>query len=377
MAGQGYGIMLVIRVFLFAVSLSINPATISRAESSECARISNLASARARWAATRGWMLLRAAALCIALPGLVAMLGGSAHAGVALEERKLPMKFSWVACQPNCRGWVRAVGTVTADSPRDFDEFARGRQLGGATIVLDSSGGSVNDSIALGRRWRNLGALTTVGISVQTNTAQGAPASMAPVAYCESMCVFLLLSGKTRYVPETAHVRVHQIWIGDRADDAKAATYSADDLMTVERDIGRLAKYTFDMGGAGDLLSLSLNVPPWEDLHELSREELRLTNLVTTDMVAQPGSPSAAVVELTPKPVQDRFVSGAVATETNPEPAKSTKTAEAMGRTGGVRAAAAPPRQEALSEKLSRASQKTQQRRNGAFTAISEMGQSR
>ena len=294
----------------------------------------------ARWATTRSWMRLIGAALCIALVGLMALLGGSAHAGVALEGRKLPMKFSWVACQPNCRGWVSAVGIVTADSPRDFDEFARGRQLGGATIVLDSSGGSVNGSIALGRRWRNLGVLTTVGVSVQTNTTQSAPPNVAPVAYCESMCVFLLLSGKTRYVPETAHVRVHQIWMGDRANDAKAATYSADDLMIVERDIGRLAKYTFDMGGAGDLLSLSLNVPPWEDLHELSREELRLTNLVTTDMVAQPGSPNAAVVELTPKPVQGRFVSSAVATETNPEPAKSTKSAEAMGRTGGVIAVA-------------------------------------
>jgi hypothetical protein len=325
--------------------LSINPATISRAESPERARISDRASARARWVAARGWMLLRAAALCIALPGLVAMPRGSAHAGVSLEERKLPMKFSWVACQPNCRGWVSAVGIVTADSPGDFDEFARGRQLGGATIVLDSSGGSVNDAIALGRRWRNLGALTTVGVSVQTNTAQAAPAGTAAAAYCESMCVFLLLSGKTRYVPETAHVRVHQIWLGDRAGDAKSASYSADDLTTVERDIGQLAKYTFDMGGAGDLLSLSLNVAPWEELHELSREELRLTNLVTTDMVAQPGSANAAAVEPTPKPVQDRFAGSAVATETNPEPAKSAKTAEATGRTGGVRAAA-PPGQE-------------------------------
>jgi hypothetical protein len=280
-------------------------------------------------------MLLIGAALCIAL---VVILSSSAHAGVGLEQRKLPMKFSWVACQPDCRGWVSAVGIVTADTPRDFDEFARGRQLGGATIVLDSSGGSVNDSILLGRRWRNLGVLTTVGISVKTSTAQQASANMAPVAYCESMCVFLLLSGKTRYVSETAHVRVHQIWMGDRANDAKAATYSAEDLMIVERDIGRLAKYTFDMGGAGDLLSLSLNVPPWEDLHELSREELRLTNLVTTDMVAQPGSPNPAVVELTPKPVHDRFVSSAVATDTNPEPAKSTESAEAIGRTGGVSA---------------------------------------
>jgi len=44
-------------------------------------------------------MLLGAASLCIALPGLVPMLDGAAHAGIALEERKLPMKFSWVACQ--------------------------------------------------------------------------------------------------------------------------------------------------------------------------------------------------------------------------------------------------------------------------------------
>src|SRR5215471_3621338 len=157
--------MLVIRMFLFAVSLSINLATISRAETSECACISDLASAHARWAATRGWMLLSAAAHCIALLGLVATLDGSAHAGDAHELRKMPMKFSWVACKPNCRGWVSAVGIVTADTPTDFDEFARGRQLGGATIVLDSSGGSVNDSIALGRRWRDLGALTTVGIA--------------------------------------------------------------------------------------------------------------------------------------------------------------------------------------------------------------------
>jgi hypothetical protein len=267
--------------------------------------------------------------------------GGRAHAGVTLEERKMPMRFSWVACQPNCRGWVSAVGIVTADTPQDFEEFARGRQLGGATIVLDSSGGSVNDSITLGRRWRNLGALTTVGISAQTRNPQGDRASVAPEAYCESMCVFLLLSGKTRYVPEAAHVRVHQIWMGDRADDAKAASYTAQDLMIVERDIGRLAKYTFDMGGAGDLLSLSLSVPPWEDLHELSRAELRLTNLVTTDAVVevlpQLDSSNVPVAEVVTKPVQDRFVSETVSAE-KPQAvsAKSTKTAEATVPTGGV-----------------------------------------
>src|SRR3954453_17336121 len=138
----------------------------------------------------RGMALVGTAALCIALPGAITTLGNSAHAGATLEERKLPMRFKWVACQPNCKGWIAAVGIVTADSPREFDEFARGRQLGGATVVLDSSGGSVNDSIALGRRFRSLGALTTVGVTVRSETSHGERASVTPEAYCESMCVF-------------------------------------------------------------------------------------------------------------------------------------------------------------------------------------------
>jgi hypothetical protein len=280
------------------------------------------------------------------LPGAITTLGNSAYAGITLEERKLPMHFNWVACQPDCKGWVSAVGIVTADSPKEFDEFARDRQLGGATIVLDSSGGSVNDSIALGRRFRSLGALTTVGTTVRMQTAQGERTHVNPEAYCESMCVFLLLSGKTRYVPPAAHVRVHQIWMGDRADDAKAASYSAQDLMIVERDIGRLAKYTFEMGGGGDLLSLALSVPPWEDLHELSPPELRLTNLVTTDAaidVLPHDNSSVPVAELKSKPVQDRFVSSAVEEQAPVQPAKSTKTAEATVPTGGAATTPAQP----------------------------------
>ena len=298
----------------------------------------------------RGWALLGATAFCLALPGAITTLGNSAYAGGTLEERKQPMHFKWNACQPDCRGWVSAVGIVTSDSPREFDEFAKGRQLAGATIVLDSSGGSVNDSIALGRKFRSLGALTTVGATVRTQTPQGERASVTPEAYCESMCVFLLLSGKARYVPPVAHVRVHQIWMGDRADDAKAASYTAQDLMIVERDIGRLAKFTFDMGGTGDLLSLALSVPPWEDLHEMSRGELRLTNLVTTDAVADVfPQDNTAVPMAEAKPAklqQDRFVSSAVEGDVQPQPAKSTKTAEAAVPTGGSAAAPAQLQQQ-------------------------------
>jgi hypothetical protein len=103
--------------------------------------------------------------------------------------------------------------------------------------------------------------------------------------------------------------------------------------MIVERDVGRLAKYAFDMGGTGDLLALSLSVPPWEELHELSPAELRLTNLVTTDKVADvlPRADVSVPVAMAPKTVQDRFVGSTAETDAaTGQPAKATKTAEAV-----------------------------------------------
>lgn len=278
----------------------------------------------------------RAAVLCLAAAALLAGLGGVASAASMLEERKLPMRFNWNACAADCSGWVSAVGVVTANTPQEFDEFARSRDLAGATMVLDSSGGSVNDAISLGRRWRKLGLMTTVGTTVEIRTTGGEQPAIVSGAYCESMCVFLLLSGKTRYVPEDVRVRVHQIWMGDRADNARAATYSAQDLMIVERDIGRLAKFTFEMGGTGDLLALALSVPPWEDLYELSRAELRLANLVTTETpppIMQRVDP-AAVAALGGSPAkatQDRFA-GAPADPSREAVtiSRPTKTAEAQ-----------------------------------------------
>ncbi|MBS0527876.1 MAG: hypothetical protein JSS22_00600 [Proteobacteria bacterium] len=304
---------------------------------------------------SRGRTLLCAAAFCFALPAITAALDKPvqadkpAQANGGIEERRMPMRFNWIACDSHCRGWVSAIGIITADTPKAFDDFASAHHVDGATVVLDSSGGSVNDAIALGRRWRELGLRTTVGTSVVIKTAAGNRAAVLPDAYCESMCVFILLSGKARYIPDGAHVRVHQIWMGDRAEDPKAASYNAQDLMIVERDIGRLAKYTFDMGGAGDLLSLALSVPPWEDLHELSPAELRSTNLVTTDAVAEvlpvnAISGAAPMAGLVTKPVQDRFPGSVADTAAVMTVSKPTKTAEAIP-TGGI-AAAAPAHQQ-------------------------------
>ena len=166
-------------------------------------------------------------------------------------------------CGTNCKLFIAASGAITADTPRNFLVFAQNRDLTGATVVIDSDGGSVLGAIALGREIRNLKLATTVGHIVDLPTeGQDEPrATLSPNADCESMCAFVLLGGVQRSVPVDARVMVHQIWLGDRREDPTAASYSAEDLVLVQRDIGRLAQYAADMGASADLLDLALRIP--------------------------------------------------------------------------------------------------------------------
>ena len=110
---------------------------------------------------------------CCTLPAL-------ARAPAPAESlRSLPMHFDWrhegpaEACGKSCRTWISATGTITADTPRDFDTFAKGRDVRGATLALDSEGGSTLGAMAFGRTIRSLNISTTVGRSIELPAADG------------------------------------------------------------------------------------------------------------------------------------------------------------------------------------------------------------
>jgi hypothetical protein len=243
------------------------------------------------------------AALALGLTAPVLLLPAVARDA----DRTLPMHFSLrlqgpsEACAPRCRTFISATGAITADTPQDFKTFARDRDLTGATVVLDSDGGSVHGAIALGREIRRLGLDTTVGRLADLGAHRGTPrARLIPRAECESMCAFVLVAGVHRTVPAEARVLVHQIWLGDRREDPTAANYSAEDLVLVQRDIGRLARYTADMGASIELLDLALRIPPWEPMHALTRAEIRRTRVETpapdaaaATVAASPDAPAA------------------------------------------------------------------------------------
>src|SRR5262245_42857779 len=149
--------------------------------------------------------------------------------------------------------------------------------------------------------------MTTVGRTVllPADKSGEVRATLSPKADCESMCAFLLLAGTRRYVPPEAKVLVHQIWLGDRRDDATAATYSAEDVMVIQRDIGRLVQYTAEMGGGADLIETALRIPPWERLRPLTIDELVRTKLDTGDSLFEPAPadpPAASSASTTATP---------------------------------------------------------------------------
>jgi hypothetical protein len=238
--------------------------------------------------------------LAFALCAMAASISSASAADARLLTMQFELRHEGPAsvCGDHCRTWVSAIGTIARDTPNEFEVFARDHDLRGATLALDSGGGSVLGALALGRAVRRLGMTTTVGQTVRlpVSGSEEARATLSPRADCESMCAFLLLAGTRRLVPTEARVLVHEIWLGDRREDATAASYTAEDIVIVQRDIGRLAQYTVEMGGSIDLLEMALQIPPWEPMRRLSQNELRRMGL---DMVADvPDQGSQAMADL-------------------------------------------------------------------------------
>jgi len=213
------------------------------------------------------------------------------------------MRFEWRTegpvekCGQYCRTWVSAAGVITDDTARDFEKFAKVNDLRGATLALDSEGGSVLAALALGRAVRRLEMATTVSktIPLPPDANGTSRARLSPKASCESMCAFILLGGVRRYVPPEAHVLVHQIWLGSKSKRALESSYSAQELGTVQRDIGSLARYIVEMEGGIELLETALQVPPWEPMRALSADELRRVRLSTTDRLFEQEAPVTPV----------------------------------------------------------------------------------
>src|SRR5262245_8875752 len=236
-------------------------------------------------------------------------------------------------CRDHCRIWIAASGRISETTAADFEAFVRDLDVKNTTVALDSGGGVVEDGLALGRVFRRLGLTTTVGriVRLPPDASGARRAALSPRATCASMCVFALLGGVRRHVPDEAHVLVHQIWPGKQREDALAATYSAGNMMRIQRELGVIARYTAEMGADIELFELAMRIPPWEALRPLTGEELRRMRVHYAGAARSVDAPAAAAAS-TPPPVQN-----VAFTATSMDPPRGWTLLRQEGRTALVR----------------------------------------
>lgn len=250
-----------------------------------------------------------AAALAVLLLGAPHLSGQERGAPPKLDpppKQAGGMQFQWVRegpadkCGSACREWVSAKGQIMPDTAREFEAFARTRDIAGKVIVLESPGGAVQAGLALGRAFRRMNMTVAVGQTVMLppDSSGEQRASYSPKALCASMCPFVLLGGVRRHVPPEARILVHQIWPGAARADSTAAIYAAQHVAMLLRSTSEIARYTVDMGGEIELFDLSMRIPPWEELRVLTNIEVQRIRLNTID--APFASPEVDAVSVPP-----------------------------------------------------------------------------
>lgn len=221
-------------------------------------------------------------------------------------------------CAPNCPEWIAAQGMIDTDTLPQFKKVLRALGSKKVPILIDSGGGVVDDSLAIGRLIRAKGldvmvSKTTVlkcedsAPGCKGGKSQGSAVGMpvARLAKCASSCAFILAAGKRRIVGPTAFVGVHQVktlrttaqiqqkfriekqtvW-GIPTEtrrtliSEKLVNQRTTEAKTPESAYAKIAKYFEEMGVHEPIMPI-LKSTPNSSIHWLTRSELKTTAMAT------------------------------------------------------------------------------------------------
>ncbi len=130
-------------------------------------------------------------------------------------------------CEPLCPEWIAAEGRIEADTAQKFERFIAGLQGKRLPLMLSSSGGAVDDAVALAEAVRKqkmdvaIARTFFVGCmplqdgcadkALETNGFRGTVNGLHSTTHCFSTCIVVLASGKTRLVGILSDIGVFQI----------------------------------------------------------------------------------------------------------------------------------------------------------------------
>jgi hypothetical protein len=175
---------------------------------------------------------------------------------------------------------LAAEGPIAAD---EVDSLERALRIAGSIdeLWLNSGGGNAWEGLDMGRLVRARG--------IATRVPRG--------AYCASACVFVFLGGVIRQVDEEGSIGVHMFsrsrvkkiveHYAKRLEEAENQDETIRNIiMEIEQSSARFAaeqaRFLVEMS-----VSLEIMIPnfetPFDDIHDMSRRELRRYNVVNVD----------------------------------------------------------------------------------------------
>jgi hypothetical protein len=139
--------------------------------------------------------------------------------------------------------YIQATGTITVDTPKDFEKFLKTTDAGlTKQIDFHSPGGNLMAGLKLGELIRRAGYNTSIGHSMPLYGAMNT--HFYKSAVCASACAYAFLGGVSRSYSGNAFYGLHRFGVSDK-------TVSGDDAQVVT---GLLANYIERMGASQTIL---------------------------------------------------------------------------------------------------------------------------
>jgi hypothetical protein len=221
----------------------------------------------------------------LALGAALASAQAQAQTEVPPTSPKEPMTFELVDTAGLCDDCtvVQASGRFVEGTGSDFWGFvARSRLRNTVVVVLDSTGGSLENAVTVGRGIRHLKAGTVVGRAVRKSGA----VEIAP-GRCTSACTMAFVGGTRRSVPEASIFGVHSWMPTNLADPPAGAPGKTQpfDRRAVQNIHTNNARYMAHLDHMGIDLRLMIRAfqTPFERLTRLHPLELKDYRVVTDE----------------------------------------------------------------------------------------------
>lgn len=168
-----------------------------------------------------------------------------------------PMRFEAIQATMTTI-WIQATGTITADTPAEFERFLRTSDAGATRqISFHSPGGNLMAGLQLGQAVRRAGYNTTIGHSVPLDGSMQVWSGRR--AHCLSACAYAFLGGVTRDFGEGDTYGIHRF-------GTRTGKLGGDDAQVVS---GLVAQYVQSMGVDVSVFSVASTAAFEDGMHRL------------------------------------------------------------------------------------------------------------